>query len=88
MLIALNTLSHMAGEPNRVHASADITDHAGANLVIIRRILGNLREADLLSFDKGHTDGWQLATPAESVALADVYLPLEEKLVSRSSSDA
>ncbi|WP_375228313.1 Rrf2 family transcriptional regulator [Roseobacter sp. S98] len=86
--LALHTLSHMAGEPDRVRTSADIADHAGTNPVVVRRVLGKLREAGLLSSEKGHAGGWQLAKPAETITLADVYLALDERLVSGGSSDA
>lgn len=85
--LALHTLSHMAGEPDRVRTSAEIADHAGTNPVVVRRVLGKLREAGLLSSEKGHAGGWQLAKAAETITLADVYLALDERLVSGSSDD-
>lgn len=86
--LALHTLSHMAGEPGRMRTSADIADHAGTNPVVVRRVLGKLREAGLLTSEKGHSGGWQLAKDAESITLADVYLALDERLVAGSSDDA
>ena len=80
--LALHTLSHMAGDPDRMRTSADIAEHAGTNPVVVRRVLGKLREAGLLLSEKGHAGGWRLAKPAESITLADVYLALEERLVS------
>lgn len=85
--LALHTLSHMAGEPDRVRTSKDIADHAGTNPVVVRRVLGKLREAGLLSSEKGHAGGWQLAKSADSITLADVYLALDERLVSGSGGD-
>ena len=85
--LALHTLSHMAGEPDRVRTSADIADHAGTNPVVVRRVLGKLREAGLLSSEKGHAGGWRLAKSAESISLADVYLALDERLVSGGAAD-
>ncbi|MCV3273876.1 Rrf2 family transcriptional regulator [Roseobacter sinensis] len=86
--LALHTLSHMAGEPGRVRTSADIADHAGTNPVVVRRVLGKLREAGLLTSEKGHAGGWQLAKAADSITLADVYLALDERLVAGSGGDA
>ncbi|MEL6681249.1 MAG: Rrf2 family transcriptional regulator [Pseudomonadota bacterium] len=80
--LALHTLSHMAGEPNRVRTSTDIADHAGTNPVVVRRVLGKLREAGLLLSEKGHAGGWRLAKAADGITLADVYLALDERLVS------
>ncbi len=85
--LALHTLSHMAGDPDRVRTSADIADHAGTNPVVVRRVLGKLREAGLLTSEKGHAGGWRLAKPAKGITLADVYLALDERLVSGNDSD-
>jgi len=83
--LALHTLSHMAGEPDRMRTSADIAEHAGTNPVVVRRVLGKLRVAGLLSSEKGHTGGWRLAKSADKITLADVYLALDERLVAGSS---
>ena len=83
--LALHTLSHMAGDPGRMRTSADIADHAGTNPVVVRRVLGKLREAGLLTSEKGHSGGWKLAKPANGISLADVYLALDERLVSGTS---
>lgn len=79
--LALHTLSHMAGEPDRVRTSADIAEHAGTNPVFVRRVLGPLRDAGLLTSEKGHAGGWLLARAPEEITLADVYLALDESLV-------
>lgn len=79
--LALHTLCHMAGDPEKVRTSADIADHAGTNPVVVRRVLGKLRKAGLLTSEKGHAGGWQLAHPPEQISLADVYLALDERLV-------
>ncbi|MGR3503507.1 Rrf2 family transcriptional regulator [Pseudaestuariivita sp.] len=85
--LALHTLSHMAGEPDRVRTSADIASHAGTNPVVVRRVLGKLREAGLLRSDKGHAGGWRLARPASGITLADVYQALDERLVAGASGE-
>ena len=79
--LALHTLGHMASDPDRVRTSSDIAEHAGTNPVVVRRVLGRLREAGLLSSEKGHSGGWRLARPPEKISLADVYLALDERLV-------
>lgn len=79
--LALHTLGHMAGEPERIRKSADIAEHAGTNPVVVRRVLGSLRRAGLLSSEGGHSGGWRLARPPQEITLADVYLALDERLV-------
>ena len=87
--LALHTLSHMAGEPTHVRTSSDIAEHAGTNPVVVRRVLGRLRDAGLLNSEKGHAGGWRLARPPQDITLADVYLALEESLVAApETSDA
>lgn len=79
--LALHTLGHMAGDPDRLRTSADIAEHAGTNPVVVRRVLGKLREAGLLLSEKGHSGGWRLAKPPSSITLADVYVALDESLI-------
>ena len=79
--LALHTLSHMAGDPDRVRTSSDIADHAGTNPVVVRRVLGRLRKAGLLTSEKGHAGGWRLARNPDRITLADVYLALDESLL-------
>ncbi|MEL6586940.1 MAG: Rrf2 family transcriptional regulator [Pseudomonadota bacterium] len=85
--LALHTLSHMAGDPNQMRTSADIADHAGTNPVVVRRVLGKLRKAGLLTSVKGHAGGWRLARAPEAITLADVYLALDESLVATAADD-
>jgi len=79
--LALHTLSHMASDPKRVRTSAEIADHAGTNPVVVRRVLGRLREAGLLASERGHAGGWRLAKDPQQITLADVYLALDETLI-------
>ena len=85
--LALHTLGHMAGDPERMRTSADIADHAGTNPVVVRRVLGKLRDAGLLASEKGYAGGWRLARPPHQITLADVYLALEESLIATGSEE-
>ena len=86
--LALHTLSHMAGKPDEIQTSSEIADHAGTNPVVVRRVLGKLKNADLLISEKGHTGGWRLARSPESISLADVYLALDERIVANEPLDS
>jgi len=86
--LALHTLGHMAGDPDRVRKSADIAAHAGTNPVVVRRVLGSLREAGLLVSEGGHSGGWRLARSPKEITLADVYLALDERLAPAEADDA
>lgn len=81
LALALHTLGHMAAEPDRKRTSSDIAAHAGTNPVVVRRVLGKLRDAGLLTSEKGHAGGWSLARDPRSITLADIYLALDEHLI-------
>lgn len=85
--LALHTLGHMAGDPDRMQTSADIADHAGTNPVVVRRVLGKLRKAGLLASEKGHAGGWRLARSPHQITLADVYIALDESLIATGSEE-
>lgn len=85
--LALHTLSHMAMEPDKIRTSGEIAEHAGTNPVVVRRVLGRLRLAGLLTSEKGHSGGWRLARTPEQITLADVYLALDERLVANDAQD-
>ncbi|MEM7197927.1 MAG: Rrf2 family transcriptional regulator [Pseudomonadota bacterium] len=79
--LALHTLAHMASDPTRSLTSSDIAEHIGTNPVVVRRVLGKLREASILKSQKGHAGGWWLARMPDEITLADVYLALNERLI-------
>lgn len=86
--LALHSLGHMAGDPERVRTSAEIAAHAETNPVVVRRVLGRLRAAGLLTAEKGHSGGWRLARAPEAISLADVYLALDERLAPAAEATA
>lgn len=85
--LALHALAHMAHDPNRPHTSAEIAEHIGTNAVVVRRVLGKLKEAGLLTSEKGHAGGWRFSGDANQITLADIYLCLDERLVAESQSE-
>ena len=85
--LALHSLGHMAVEQGEPRTSAHIAAHAGTNPVVVRRVLGRLREAGLLVSEKGHAGGWKLAKSPTEISLADVYTALDEKLIATSRED-
>ena len=85
--LALHTLGHMAGDQERMWTSSDIANHAGTNPVVVRRVLGKLRNAGLLVSEKGHAGGWRLARSPHQITLADVYIALDETLIASPSKE-
>ena len=48
----------------------------GTNPVVIRRIMGGLREQGYVRSEKGHGGGWTLACDLTQVTLRDIYAAL------------
>lgn len=82
--LALHALSHMAHDPHRPHTSSEIAEHIGTNAVVVRRVLGKLREARLLESEKGHAGGWRFASDPKTITFADIYRVIDERLITES----
>lgn len=73
--VHLLTMAMVAcGEAERGMLTSDrMATSVDTNPVFIRRILGALREAGLVTSQPGPGGGWRLARPPEAVTLLDVY---------------
>ncbi|WP_210418240.1 Rrf2 family transcriptional regulator [Ruania zhangjianzhongii] len=61
-----------------VQSSATIADSLESNPVLVRRVLGALRDAGLVYALEGSGGGWQLTKPAEEISLLDAYAAVED----------
>ena len=81
MTIAIHVLSYMAAaerkRPDPV-TSDQIASSVATNPVVIRRMLGLLGKARLVSSRRGKNAGWKLARRTEAISLLDVYRAVEE----------
>lgn len=59
--------------------SARMAASAGTHPVVVRRILGSLREAGLVSSRSGPGGGWHLARDAEAMTLLDICRAVEDE---------
>ncbi|MVM36673.1 transcriptional regulator [Spirosoma sp. HMF3257] len=57
--------------------SDEIAGILSTNPVIIRRLLGQLKEADLVISLRGKTGGYQLTRAAADISLLDIFLAVE-----------
>ncbi|MFI6030434.1 Rrf2 family transcriptional regulator [Amycolatopsis magusensis] len=76
--VAIHALTLLARWDDRSLTSAEIAESLASNAVLVRRILGNLRDADLVWATEGRGGGWSLARPAREITLYDAYTAVEE----------
>jgi Rrf2 family protein len=63
---------------DRSLTSAEIADSLASNPVLVRRILGSLRDAGLVWSAEGRGGGWSLARTPREITLHDAYAAVEE----------
>jgi len=78
MSMAVHVLTWIAfdrrGTDKEVATSQRIATSVNTNPVVIRRSLGELRNAGLVESSRGRGGGWVLTRDAASITLLDVYL--------------
>lgn len=77
--VAVHTLALLALAEEQPVTSEFVADSVNTNPVVIRRILGALREAGLVTSQPGAGGGWKLTRRPETITLLDVYQAVEEK---------
>lgn len=68
----LHLLLHMA-EQDAPATSETLAKAMATNPVVVRRVLGGLRNRGLLRSERGHGGGWTLARPLADITLREVY---------------
>lgn len=77
--VAVHALTFLADRvDDGVQSSAKIAESLESNPVLVRRVLGLLREAGLVSALEGSGGGWHLAKSAERITLYDAYAAVED----------
>ncbi|WP_280314344.1 Rrf2 family transcriptional regulator [Nocardia abscessus] len=75
--VAIHALTMLARWDDRSLTSAQIADSLASNAVLVRRILGALRDAGLVSSTEGRGGGWSLARVPHKITLYDAYAAVE-----------
>ncbi len=79
--VAVHVLTYLASvadetdgaSPGRAVSSDELAASVNANPVHVRRVLGPLREAGLVSSRPGPRGGWELDRPADRITAAEVW---------------
>ncbi len=77
--VAIHTLAYLAARNSGEQSitSEMIAQSVNTNAVVIRRVLGTLREAKIVTSQTGSGGGWYLKRRPEAINLRDVYRALE-----------
>lgn len=76
----LHALLHMA-EHEEPMTSETLAQCLGTNPVVVRRTMGMLREAGLVTSDRGHAGGWRIAGDLKTVTLRQLHEALGEPVI-------
>jgi Rrf2 family protein len=71
--LGVHMLTLLAGSAPATLSSEEMAGSARSNPVHVRRVLGTLREAGLVTSKPGARGGWQLAAQPADITLADVW---------------
>lgn len=85
--LALHALVHLHQQPDAAITSTTLAQCLMTNPVVVRRVLGTLRESGIVGATKGHDGGWRLLRPAATISLRQVYAAMGESLLIRTESD-
>jgi Rrf2 family protein len=77
--VAMHILTLLGHHAPKALTSEFIAASVNTNPVFIRRLLGALRTAHLVTSQTGPGGGWTLLRPAKDITLRDVYRAMEER---------
>ena len=79
MAVAVHVLAYLAWRRDEPVTSERMAGSVNTNAVVVRRIMGALRNAGLVSVQPGVGGGAQLAREPQDISLLEVYRAVEEK---------
>ena len=79
LTVGVHILTVLALMPDQALTSEFIAGSVNTNPVVIRRLLGLLREAGIVNSQGGVGGGWRLKVPADRITLVDILRAVEPK---------
>jgi Rrf2 family protein len=79
LTVGVHILTLLALTPDQAQTSESIAGSVNTNPVVIRRLLGRLREAGIVESQGGVGGGWRLKVPARRITLLEVLRAVESK---------
>ncbi|TGE09454.1 Rrf2 family transcriptional regulator [Hymenobacter fodinae] len=76
--VATHILAYLAHSKGQPVSSEVLASSAGTHPVVVRRLMGNLRDAGLVQSQRGAGGGTVLARPAAEISLLDVFRAAQE----------
>ena len=76
--VAMHIMTVLAYQPNERVTSEMISRSVTTNPVVIRRLMGELRRAGLVTSHAGSGGGWELAKAPELISARDIYLAVKD----------
>lgn len=76
----LHALLHMAEHDGPV-TSETLAQCLGTNSVVVRRTMGYLRDAGIVTSDRGHAGGWRIHADLHTVTLRQLHEALGEPAI-------
>jgi len=70
-------LTHIAHQPDELHAASDITHATGVALPTVSKVLKLLSKADILTSHRGSKGGYALANKPSETNVAEVIIAIE-----------
>jgi Rrf2 family protein len=71
--VSVHILTVLAAYDGQAVTSEQIAESVDTNPVVIRRVMGHLREHGLVESRSGATGGWRLTQAPEQIQLCEVY---------------
>jgi Rrf2 family protein len=71
--VSVHILTILAAAPGTPITSETIAESVDTNPVVIRRVMGHLREHGLVDSRPGASGGWRLLRPAGQIPLSEIY---------------